>query len=763
MPTLIPEAVLPTPPEHRYRTAQSELTLDIYETAKDTNPGWRTQGVLDDAFYAGAQWDKGDIANLKKSKEAPMTHNVVGPAMDLKIALMTSNAPRIQATAREDSDVGMSRVSTQVLAWLWEQNRGNQQLKQALHHYCHRGGRGVLFAWWDPNKDFGKGDVCFRAEEDPLTVFPDASSKDRLWQDAPHVVFERVMTYEQAMAMYPDKKGIIQEAQPYEDSSLPGHNRSTNDVADGDYTPPLSRELKDHNKTHFQILDRYSKITQTFHRVHHSATGRERVFSEDDYNEWLVSGRVYIHDEGDRDRMALFGEEFNEMEKMYGQLREALGAEDGEPVAYHLQLTTGPDGQPGVSIAPGYENEESQPGSSVIIAPIAPQEIMDQEEVSESTYMQPRIRNVAVIGQLQLYDQVLPYSSYPFVPINNIFNGNIWTQSDISRVRMIQQEINFTEQKIIRSLSKQTGTKIIRPNNFWADEEEAAKKLSSPGTEDIAANWESLMDGAGLQVITPVALANENILHVERLIGRIDRILGLYEWAQGGGGGQMDTVRGALFQNEAMQRRIRSATNDVDQALVQFGKVLLEMAQVHYTREKVIRVVQPWGEVEETKINEKLYDNFGRQIGVFNDITVGSYDVTIVAGSTLPVPRWQLAEYYERLAVAGIIPKEEFWRKSELFDVERMMETESTTAQLQQALAAAEEKVKELEGLNERQDHEIRHKDRQVSKAKTQEQLSRVANREERDQQVAQSRLKDIVKNLERHVQENANTTTDAS
>ena len=84
----------------------------------------------------------------------------------------------------------------------------------------------------------------------------------------------------------------------------------------------------------------------------------------------------------------------------------------------------------------------------------------------------------------------------------------------------------------------------------------------------------------------------------------------------------------------------------------------------------------------EFAINKKLYDDKTNEIKVANDITVGKYDVVYVSGSTLPSNRYAELEFYMDAYSKGIIDKAEVLKKTEVFDMEGVLERTDTIQQL---------------------------------------------------------------------------------
>ena len=137
---------------------------------------------------------------------------------------------------------------------------------------------------------------------------------------------------------------------------------------------------------------------------------------------------------------------------------------------------------------------------------------------------------------------------------------------------------------------------------------------------------------------------------------------------------------------------------DIEGALTREAKVAIQMMQELYQNEKVFRIVQPNNSLSEYAINKKLYDDKSNEISVANDITVGKYDVVYVSGSTLPSNRYAELEFYMDAYSKGIVDRTEVLKKTEVFDMEGVLQRTDTIEQLTAQLEQAQEQIKDIQG-----------------------------------------------------------------
>jgi hypothetical protein len=167
--------------------------------------------------------------------------------------------------------------------------------------------------------------------------------------------------------------------------------------------------------------------------------------------------------------------------------------------------------------------------------------------------------------------------------------------------------------------------------------------------------------------------------------------------------------------DEFGQRRIKSRRDDMEQVLNQVAIVAIPLIQQLYTEEKIIRLIQPNNITQETQINQAVYDEFtGDEIGKINDITVGMYDIVVVAGSTLPSNRWALLDTYMQMFQAGLIDQTEVLKKTEIVDAEGVLERMSMINQLQSQISSLVEENKKLSGDLQTAERESVHAKKRV-------------------------------------------------
>jgi hypothetical protein len=171
---------------------------------------------------------------------------------------------------------------------------------------------------------------------------------------------------------------------------------------------------------------------------------------------------------------------------------------------------------------------------------------------------------------------------------------------------------------------------------------------------------------------------------------------------------QPETYRGLLANDEFGTRRLKAWMGSiVEPCLEHLGRVFQQMAQFHYSVEKVFRIVQPEAgqspqeQEKEVRINIPVYNDYGDAIGKFKDYASARFDVRIIAGATMPVNRWALLEEYFRWFQAGLIDDIAMIAETDIRNKKSVIERKSMYSQLQGQVQQMEESIKDKEGTIE--------------------------------------------------------------
>ena len=709
---------------------EAELSKDLFENYKSAQTTWAQQVAEDRDFENGVQWTSEQEAELLKRGQAPIVVNVIKPATEQVVALLTANKPRFAATGREDSDSKTAKVFADVLAYIWEKSKGNPLFKKSVRDYYTKG-RGHLLGYFDPNEDFGKGEIKL-AYVDPLDLYPDPNTKDPNFQDAAHILIHQVQTSEQIQAQYPGilqvLSGINTSSETQNKYSSSRVNSSTSqDVIDG---------FNDTYHDKYDVIDRYSKVQFNTYRLAEPMSNWEEVDITDSEIEEVMQRQCFILVQNGQPQPIVKPQDI----EMFGQLYQQVGE------VFHYMMAQNPEtGQPDPNgqpqPMPGPETGQDPfeiPGSTQQLMPVPMQVLVQQQMVILNTYTATKIKRVLTVGDVTVFSTVLPITSYPLLTLCNHHSNNPYPMSDVRFVRPIQEYINKIRSLIIAHATNSTNTKLLIPRGA-VDRKQLEAEWGRAGTGVIEFDAE-----LGMPIVAgPVPLPNE--LYKNEVDARrdIQEILGVYSLQQGDATSAPPTYRGIVSLDEFGQRRIKSKQSDLEAALNEFAKVLIEMIQAYYDTPRVFRLLDPSGITREAKINVPYDELQGELKYKLNDVTVGKYDVVVVSGSMLPSNRWAQLEYYLEMYKMGLIDRVEALKKTEVVDVEGVEARMNEMEQMKQYIAQLQNELKKVQGDLQTAHREAVSANKQVEVEKFKSKLSEMAAMGKSTQEVYLKRMAD--------------------
>ena len=367
-----------------------------------------------------------------------------------------------------------------------------------------------------------------------------------------------------------------------------------------------------------------------------------------------------------------------------------------------------------------------------------------------------KVKQCVVIGDKHLYSRTLPTSKYPIVPIMNLHTRTPYPMSDVRMVKGLQDFINKTRSLIIAHATTSTNMKVMIPAGS-VDMQEFEQKWAQPGV-----GIEVDFDMGQPVVAQPTPLPNELYHNEQTAKNDIDHQLGLYEMMQGNTASAPQTYKATIALDEFGQRKIKSKLADIEGSLTRLGQVAVQLMQELYQEEKVFRLVQPNNSMTEYAVNKRMYDDATNEISVVNDITVGKYDVVYVSGSTLPSNRYAELEFYMDAFSKGLIDQQEVLKKTEIFDMEGVLQRTDTIAQLQQQVEQAQEQIKDLSGDMQTLTRENVHLKQKVEVEKFKTGLDKIETKAKASGEIFEARLDDSLATTEKVIRDAIKEKTDS-
>ena len=225
----------------------------------------------------------------------------------------------------------------------------------------------------------------------------------------------------------------------------------------------------------------------------------------------------------------------------------------------------------------------------------------------------------------------------------------------------LQREVNKRRSLLIaHATTNAGGVKVLFENGAVADPEEAEEDWNRP------AAWVEVLDVEKIKPIPPVPLPTSLIQLEEFAKLDIEYVLGVPATSMGLNTETVrphDTFSGLMALDEFAQRNMVPSMKNLYLGLKRLGKVIVDFIQHYMKAPQVIRIANPnlSGDLgmAEFSINMPMYDDTENAVmRVVNDVSVGRYDVEVVANSTSQrnkaVQTRQMLELFDRGIVDDI-------------------------------------------------------------------------------------------------------------
>jgi hypothetical protein len=704
-------------------------TLDLFDKYSSKRDTWAIHAKEDKEFRLGRQWTKEQRETLESRGQAPIVINRIHPAVESAKAMLTANRPSFRCAPREDSDNKIAQVMSNLLAYMYDISDGRTVIRQCVDDYYVMG-IGYIHVYQNPMMDMGKGEVCIH-DVDPLDVYVDPNSRSRYFDDAENIIISKLFTKEQAKALYPMYKDKIENATTKGQGGGSDWNApSTSREDDGEIQFPEDVGMVN-EQDYIRGYERYYKIDVDEYRIFEKFSGKEDLLNEDEFQGYVQQKAYKLNGQLITD--------VNQATQMYVKMQQQ------KQKTFEQELN--------MMIQSEYDKEsikrfEEEGPEQIAFEELSYQDLIKEGQIEVVKVTMSRVKQCVIVGDTKLYTRVLPLEYYPIIPVMNIHTRTPYPVSDVRLIKGLQEYINKTRSLIIAHATTSTNTKILVPEGS-VDMKDFEEKWAQPG---VAIPYDPT-DGAPLPV-QPTPLPNELYQNEQSAKNDIDHALGLYEMMMGNSQAAPQTYKATISIDEFGQRKMKSKLSDIEAALTRAGKVAIPLMQQLYTSEKIFRVIQPNNSLTEYILNKKMVDDKTGEIKIFNDITVGKYDIIVVSGSTLPSNRYAELEFYMDAYSKGLIDRQEVLKKTEIFDMEGVMERTDEIGKLQQALKGAQEQIKKLQGDMQSRDREAVNLRKRIEVEKFKSELEGVSNKAKAAGTVYEKRLDDSLSTVKQQIKD---------
>jgi hypothetical protein len=276
-----------------------EIRADYLSESSD----WREEKWDDWDFYHGKHWLDEEEAELEARGQMPLKIDRTSPIIEQKVAIATANDPTwiVRPVGWGADDIRAS-IRRMILRRVWHCSNGKVQNRDAVEA-AFVAGRGILMARVDALADYGRGDIVILSLPNPQDALVDPNCKDRFWETADNIVFNKVMTAAAAKRWLPDETYW-----PTVDSQKGRHTTEEASHKENRYAGESQKHPDDFDYKPSEkclIIERYTKEIVTFHVLTSMVPGLsnkevEKLTDEDKRN---IANGYYRHLEIRRPRV----------------------------------------------------------------------------------------------------------------------------------------------------------------------------------------------------------------------------------------------------------------------------------------------------------------------------------------------------------------------------------------------------------------------------------------------------------------------------
>jgi len=334
------------------------------------------------------------------------------------------------------------------------------------------------------------------------------------------------------------------------------------------------------------------------------------------------------------------------------------------------------------------------------------EEFIKQGIITEQLVYKTRVREVFVVGDTVLYDEILPISEYPIAVACNEHAGTPYPSGDVRHAKTPQRMLNRTEALIISHTNATTNFKLLYEDG--AIDASEIQKWHIPNAI-IRANPGALASGK-IKEFAPPAVSSSLYAEKGRYEVDIETVFGAYKFLQGNAQGAPGTVGEAQIMDESSSRKQNWKILPIYDMLTRTAKVVTQWMPNVYDQQRTLRIVSPTGDENEVRLNIPVIDDKTGAVKKLYDMETARFDVRVVVGSTRS--KSPMAELQKDLTLlsAGIYDKTQVIMnmkgdidKSSL--MQRMGEIGNLQAQLQQA----QQELKRMQGDLQTREREVFH------------------------------------------------------
>lgn len=712
------------------RTKETVELFNHYESADKLS--WNNDASNDIQFVNNAQWEV-DIAQALEANNQPViVNNEMKPARDQVVQQLTDNNPRWIALPRENSDAEVAGAVSDLGSYIWDTSTTNMHFRKATEDFTDTG-YFILHTYYDPNGDFGKGEIRI-CRINPLKFYPDPASTWRNVDDGENHFLSDIFSESRIEFMYPDFD--LTNAEEHTQEVFQQKNRNQ----EGQKFTPTRLP----NQKYYRVIDRYQKIKVMRNWVYDPNSNFEKILDDDQFERFLTQPAVIVVKMGDQKVIT----DEDEVRKTL-QMVQRYGR-----VFHYMSDNTIMSGVEGN----GQINETGQmiypiPNSTVKVFPTTMGNLIGEGRIETKEVPVDRIKRTLIIGENFYKEWTMPITKYPFGITQLHHTDTPYPYGDARITKPIQEQINKIYSLIVAYNINITNLKIFLDDTV--DEEDLEERWGKAGAQFFKMDMEN---GKVPYVVQHQAMNSALYGQLDRLKFLIQRIYGVYEFQDGSMATAPQTKGGTAMLDEFGYRRSRSKLKLIEEALNYLGGAISEMIPYAYPKRKAIRILGANNKLKETVFNDIQIDESGK-LKVIKDLTINRYDLKIESGSTLPTNMEMRFERKFRMWESQLIRNPEIvLRESGLPDIEEILVKEDRLKEAEQIAQEMNEAIKDMQGQLQSKSREIISANEKVEIEKFKTRLIKISAKLENFQLLHQYRSQDELK-LEKKMKQEEKTS----
>lgn len=662
---------------------------------------WQAREQKSYDFFLNDQLAEDEKDDLESAGMPNFIINRITPVIETMKYFVTASSPKWKAVGVDGSDSAIASIYTDIIDYAWYISDGRAVFSRVVQDALTKG-KGYFHIYIDKDADRGNGEVKIESV-DPFDVFTAPTSASYCEGDANVQIIRKILPRHTILRMYPEQEKKIKKAA----SEVENSYYSERDVWDSDSIQP--EDITEGYDPTGKLDDMltlywvYEPVKMEFYNV-----------------EYKVS---YPDDEIRQARDAIDGEmeaiqKEYEVQRMEKRQELIAAVERGEIIEQRMEIEMGKfensllmDIQNKRNVLEMKLKEKLSETERIIVSEEEYnilKEAMGDLIISAEEFWDNRIKKTCIVGDKLIYEYMLNISKIPLVAIPYMHTGTPYPMSAVTPLVGKQREINKAHQIMIHNANLASNLRwLVQEGEI--DDDQWDEDGSRPNARLY---YRPGFSQSGPREIMPQNINNAFFTIEQDSKSDLEYMAGIQPPSMGIGQANDETYRGFLAKDEYGTRRIRSwVSNIVEPGLEELGAIFTEMAQLLYTKYKIFRIAQPdlSGGIEdkEVAINVPLYDDYGNEIGRWNDYETTRYDLRLVAGSTLPISRWATLEEYKQYLQFGVIDDIAFLAETDIKNKESIMQRNSMLSKLQQEREQLEEKVKNLEGTIETLERQV--------------------------------------------------------